>query len=310
MILNTGNRTDIPAFYSKWFMNRIREGYVLTRNPFSDQLIQYDLSPDLIDIITFCTKNPIPMLPYIYELMKYRMYWHITITPYGKEIEPHIPNKNRIMDAVKILSNKLGKECVVWRYDPIFINEKYTIDYHLSMFEAMCQRLSGYVSTCIISFIDLYEKTKRNFPDVKEVSLKHQELLCKQMVEIGKKYHISISTCLENQPFMNTLDINVDGCYSREVLEKAFHIHLNIPESTHTRVGCQCVLGHDIGMYNTCLHGCLYCYANVDRTLVEKNYQKHNPNSPLLIGEVKEGEKIYKSKQVSYINPQLDIFDF
>ena len=123
MIINTGMRTDIPAFYSKWLMNRIHEGYVLVRNPYYRfQVSKYSLSPKVVDCLAFCTKNPHPMLQYIDELKeKYNMFWFITITPYGKEIEPNVPDKEKVIEDFKVLSNKLGKNAVALTFPCIHV---------------------------------------------------------------------------------------------------------------------------------------------------------------------------------------------
>ena len=178
MILNTGLRTDIPGFFSEWFYNRIDEGFVYVRNPYAkNQIYSYKLDPALIDCIIFCTKNPKPMFENLEKIDKFNQYWHITITPYEKEIEPNVPPVNEVLESFKYLSKKLGKENVTLRYDPIFINEKYTLEKHIESFEYMINSLSGYTTEAIISFIDLYEKTKRNFPKAREVT-KDERLKC------------------------------------------------------------------------------------------------------------------------------------
>ena len=309
MILNTGSRTDIPAYYSGWFYNRINEGYVLTRNPFNPNLVlKYELNPQIIDILSFCTKNPKPMLNRLNELDLYRQFWFITLTPYGKDIEPNVPNKLDVLDSIKELSNIIGYKNVSLRYDPIFINDKYSMNYHIRAFNKILSELEGKINFCVISFIDLYEKTKRNFPEVKEVSVIEQEYLTEQFVQIAKKYNIEIHTCCENSSLAR-LGVNVSGCMTKEIFETVFNERLIIPNSKKSvRDGCDCLLGSDIGMYNTCLHGCKYCYANYDMNLVKQNYLRHNPNSPLLIGELKKEDIIIQAKHESYISNQLTLF--
>jgi len=161
MIINTGSRTDIPAYYSEWFYNRIKEGYVLTRNPYyPEQVSKYRLDPEVVDVICFCTKNPEPMLKRLNELKDFKQLWFVTITPYGKEIEPGVPKKDEVIASFQRLSDLVGVKAISWRYDPIFITERYSLDFHIRRFERMAERLQGYVDNCVISFIDLYEKTK------------------------------------------------------------------------------------------------------------------------------------------------------
>ena len=136
MIIQTGMRTDIPAFYSKWFLNRIKEGYVCVRNPYNPkQVTKYSLSPEVVDLIAFCTKNPLPMLPFLDELKPYGQYWFVTITPYGRDIEPNVPDKETVMEGFKELSDVVGADSMGWRYDPIFIDKKHSVEWHISEFE-------------------------------------------------------------------------------------------------------------------------------------------------------------------------------
>ena len=308
MILNTGSRTDIPAFYSEWFMNRIRAGFVMARNPFyPKQIIRYDLDPSVVDVLVFCTKNPKNMLEHLEELKKYRMYWNVTITPYGKDIEPNVPHKKEVMDAFIELSKKVAAKNVVWRYDPIFLNEKYDISHHLMIFEKMCAYLEGYCKHVIISFIDLYEKTKKNFPEVKEVSFDEQCYITKQFVKIAARHGMDIRLCHEDER-LAFYGADVTGCLSKEVLEDAIGEQLIVPTSSKSREGCNCLLGNDIGAYNSCLHLCRYCYANFDKDIVLKNHKLHDPKSPLLIGKIEEGDEIREHKSISYLDDQLTLF--
>mgnify|MGYP004463858617 FL=1 len=309
MILNTGCRTDIPAYYGEWFYNRIREGFVLARNPYRpEQVLKYRLDPAVVDALCFCTKNPQPMLSRLGELNAFRQFWFVTVTPYGREIEPLVPEKARVLESVRQLSAWVGERAVGWRYDPVFITERYSLEYHLRSFERMSAALSGYVNSCVVSFIDLYEKTRRNFPQAKAVSPDEQKRLIQAFVEIGRKHRISIRTCCENADLAQ-YGADVSGCMTRAVLEKALDCRLNVPKSKKSpRAECDCLLGADIGMYNTCPHGCVYCYANYDRRTVEQNFQQHDPHSPLLIGHLREGDKIIEARQESYVSAQLSMF--
>lgn len=202
MIINTGMRTDIPAFYSEWFCNRLKAGYVLVRNPYNPiSVSKYLLNPDVIDVIGFCTKNPGPMLSYMNLLEYYGQFWFVTITPYDKDIEPNVPDKKVVMEDFKILSDIVGLDSIVWRYDPILINDKYTVARHISEFEKMAAGLDGYTKTCVISFIDLYEKVKRNFPEVKQVNREDRLAIGKTFIDIAsstkhkREYRYSCSRC-------------------------------------------------------------------------------------------------------------------
>lgn len=309
MIINTGSRTDIPAYYSEWFYNRIQEGYVCVRNPYYPSQVQrFRLSPEVVDCLVFCTKNPAPMLPRLNELAQYRQFWGVTITPYGREIEPNVPDKEEVMDSLIELSKTVGIQAVSWRYDPIFISEKYSVEFHVQAFEYMAQKLCGFVDNCVISFIDLYEKTKRNFPAVQVVPRAQQEILAQEFVRIGKKYGITIRSCCEGTE-LHRFGVDVSGCMTQSVIERAIGGSLQVPKSKKSvREGCECLLGNDIGMYNTCGHACVYCYANYDNETVRNNRRLHQPNSPFLIGGWLPEDEVKDAKQESYYVGQMSLF--
>ena len=160
MILNVSGRTDIVAFYTEWFMNRYKEGYVMVRNPFNYHLVNEIYFED-VDLIVFCTKNPLPIIDRIKEIDK-PIIFHITITPYNKDIEPNVIDKTKVINGVQELSKILGKENIYVRYDPVFLSDKYNIDYHIKAFNKLCTMLNGYVEKIIISFIDDYKNVRRN----------------------------------------------------------------------------------------------------------------------------------------------------
>ncbi len=308
MIINTGMRTDIPAFYSKWFMNRIRAGYVLVRNPYRPEWVtRYELSPDVVDCIAFCTKDPAPMLKYLDELKNYAQYWFVTITPYGKEIEPNVPPKETVMQDFIALSEAVGINRIGWRYDPIFIDKTYTLERHIADFEQMCKTLCGYTKVCVISFIDLYEKVKRNFPQAREVMLNERIELGRKFAEIGSRFGIKIKSCAEGND-LAAYGVDCSGCMTRETFETAVGSRLNIPKHRSQRAECDCVLGTDIGAYDTCGHLCRYCYANYDHENVRRNMRSHDPDSPLLVGHLNKGEIIHQAKQESWTDGQLTFF--
>lgn len=308
MIINTGMRTDIPAFYAKWFMNRIRAGYVLVRNPYRPEWItRYVLDPEVVDCIAFCTKNPAPMLQYLDELKHFHQYWFVTITPYGRETEPNVPPKETVMQDFITLSKSLGTECVGWRYDPVFTDRIYTAERHIRDFEEMCRTLSGYTKVCVISFIDLYEKVKRNFPEAQTVTAQEQIFLGKAFAEIGRRYGITIKACAEGTA-LAPYGVDCSGCMTKETFEAAVGGRLLIPKKKSQRGECACVLGTDIGAYDTCAHFCRYCYANSNHENVRRNMQLHDPDSPLLTGNLQPGEEIHPAEQLRWTDDQLTLF--
>ncbi|MBQ0065537.1 MAG: DUF1848 domain-containing protein [Firmicutes bacterium] len=311
MLLQTGQRTDIPAFYSTWFMNRIREGYVLVRNPYyPSNLIRYEINPQVIDLLGFCTKNPHPMLEHMEELIDYKQFWFVTLTPYGKDIEPNVPDKHQIIKDIQTLSKRLGSRNVVWRYDPIFVSKKYSIEYHLHAFETIAKELEGYVESVVVSFIDLYNKVVKNFSEVKEVSIKDQEFLIENIVRIATKYNMKVRMCAEGTKW-EAFGADCSGCFSKTIVESLFDGRIKIPSSkTGGRKECACLITGDIGEYNTCMHLCRYCYANYSKELVMENYHRHDPNSPLLIGNIQPTDTIRNAQQSSWLiqNEQISLF--
>ncbi len=302
MILNTGQRTDIPAFYSEWFMNRVREGYVMVRNPYNQSAVtRFEIRPDIVDMIGFCSKNPIPMLPHIAELNErgFAQYWQVTITAYGRDIEPGVPDKREIVAAFQKLSALAGKDRIVWRYDPIFLDSKYTADYHCRAFETLARALSGWTDYCVISFIDIYPKVRRNFPEAREMTEQEKTALGKDLIAIAAANKITIRTCGEGD-FLSAYGAECGGCMTPAIYEKALGQPLNFPKFTPSRSECACYLSCDIGAYSSCRHYCRYCYANSDWRAVKRNAARHDPRSPFLLGGELPGDVVRQAEQKSW----------
>lgn len=309
MILQTGMRTDIPAFYAEWFANRVKDGYVLVRNPYNPvQVTRYRLDPAVVDLIGFCSKNPAPMLKYMDLLKPFGMYWFVTITPYGTDIEPRVPDREEVMDTFLILSDIVGADSMGWRYDPILLNEKYTMEYHLKSFEHMATRLEGATKTCVISFIDLYQKVRKNFPEVRSVPKEERLFLGKEMIRIAGEHGMMIRPCGEGDE-LAIYGADCGGCMTQNTYETALHTSLNFPKKPPLRKECACFLGNDIGAYNTCPHLCRYCYANYDEQTVHDNYVNHDPHSPFLIGNLHPEDVIHDAEQKSWVDGQMSLFD-
>lgn len=308
MIINTGQRTDIPAFYAEWFANRLKEGFVCVRNPYNPhQVSRYRLDPSVVDAIGFCTKNPVPMFPYMELLKAYGQYWFVTITPYGRDIEPNVPDKHGLLEAFKKLSDMVGIDSIGWRYDPIFISEKYTLDYHLRAFKQMAAALAGYTKTVVISFIDLYKKVKRNFPEVQEVPAEERMILGKYIIDIATECGMTVKPCAEGND-LAIYGAACGGCMLISDYEKAIGKPMKVPKSKGARAECACYISCDIGAYNTCKHLCRYCYANAKPEKVLAQSRLHDSMSPFLIGNYMEGDIIHDVPQKSWIDGQLSLF--
>ncbi|SFG70605.1 DUF1848 domain-containing protein [Oribacterium sp. WCC10] len=307
MIINTGQRTDIPAFYSEWFSNRLKEGFVCVRNPYNpEQVSRYRLSPDVVDVIGFCTKNPSPMFKYMDLLKAYGQYWFVTITPYGRDIEPNVPDKHKLIEDFKQLSQMVGKNSMGWRYDPIFISDRYTEEYHLHAFKQIASALDGYTETVVISFIDLFPKVRRNFPEAREVNKDQRLRLGKEMITIASLHGMTVKPCAEGDE-LSEYGADCGGCMRISDYEKAIGKRLDAPKKKGARAECSCYLTCDIGAYNTCKHLCKYCYANAEPEIVLSQSRLHDPKSPFLIGHYSEGDKIHDVAQKSWVNGQMEL---
>ena len=309
MIIQTGLRTDIPAFYAKWFANRLGEGYALVRNPYNPQQItRYVLDPSVVDMIGFCSKNPAPLLPSMELLKPFNQYWFVTITPYGRELEPGVPPASEVMKTFQRLSRVVGIDSIAWRYDPIILTPYWTVERHIEVFSSMCQSLNGFTNTVVISFVDLYKKMRRNVPEIQTVPISDQLRLTEAFVKIGRIHGMTIKPCGESRKLEDT-GADCSGCMTIQTFEAAIGENLVVPTNPYNRRECACYLTADIGAYNTCGHLCRYCYANADASLVRHNMKLHDPSSPLLIGNVQPEDRITDARQASWIDYQMRIID-
>lgn len=295
MILFVSGRTDIPAFYSNWFINRVEAGFVDVRNPFNQKLVSRIYFSD-VDLIMFCSKNPLPMINKL-DILKVPVLFHVTITPYGKDVEPNIPDKRLIIEGVKKLSLVLGIDNVVVRYDPIFLSDKYNVDYHIKAFDKLCKNLNGYVNKIIVSFMDEYKNVRSN----KNI-LKYRAFTREDYKKIGEAFSksaydngMSVQTCFEDE------DLTEYGFVKGECLshELAYILTGKKFKSSNVRKEkkCECVQMVDIGDYNSCMHMCKYCYANYDEKAVSNNFERHDDNSSLLIGSIQRDDVIKVRKK-------------
>ena len=291
MILSVSRRTDIPAFYAEWFMERLRQKYVLVRNPFNAHNISHiPLSPENVDAIVFWTKNSKPIHRYLDEIdeLGYKYYFQYTITPYRNDLEEKVQDKKEIVETFQTLSKKIGSEKVILRYDPVIITSSYSIDYHIKAFEKLCSHLKGYTHKVIISFIDYYNNTYKNIKshNVYNISDNDMYIIAENFSSIANDNDLIIESCAE-QIDLERFGINHGKCIDNELIEKITGYKLSVGRDNQ-RNACGCIKCIDIGEYNTCMHKCLYCYANINKEAAFKNYKLHDKKSPLLIGYVDE----------------------
>jgi len=289
MILSVSRRTDIPAFYGEWFMNRVRAGDVYVRNPFNcHQVSRIDIKPEIVECIVFWTKNPAPLLPHLDEIDRLYhsgFYFQYTVNGYGRELEPHVPALEKRIEVLQTISRRYGKEHVVWRYDPILLSEEYTIQWHIHTFEEIFRQVRDYTDTCVISFVDLYQKTKNNTKDlgIRELKAEEKEQLAEAFSRIVRGSGVTIRTCAEGID-LKRYGIEPNSCIDRVRIENLIGYELTVNRDGQ-RKDCQCIECADIGEYDTCLHDCKYCYANLNNEKAKQAYCRHDPTSPLLIGD-------------------------
>lgn len=269
------------------------------------QISKINLSPSLIDCIVFWSKNPRPMLNRLDLLEKYMYYFQFTINPYNTEFESTVPKKNSVIETFKQLSDKIGPKRVIWRYDPILLTNNIDINYHLKYFEEIAKRLYTYTNTCVISFIDLYKKVERNIVNTtaREPCINEMISLAMGIVKIANSYGISVQSCAEKIE-LEQLGIKHGKCIDNILIEDLLGIKIIVSKDKNQRSECGCVQSIDIGEYNTCPHNCIYCYANFNKNLVLKNKIRHNPFSPLLIGEI-GADDIIKERDIQSLRRNL-----
>ncbi|MGI6093042.1 MAG: DUF1848 domain-containing protein [Veillonellaceae bacterium] len=310
MILSVSRRTDIPAFYSDWFFKRLKAGYVLVRNPVNfQQVSKVILSPEVIDCIVFWTKNPVPILDKLELLAEYDFYFQITITPYNEKIEANVLAKPAVIEAFKQLSAIIGKERTIWRYDPIILTDELDFEYHSRKFEAIANALQGRTDRCIISFLDLYKKAERNMSNIplKPINVQLMLEIGGRFKNIASKYGLIIQTCSELVD-LSSVGIEHGKCIDDCLIARIIGQELRLDKDKNQRTMCGCAASVDIGAYNTCKHGCLYCYANFSANAVKNNLLKHDPNSPMLSGNLEPGDKVTERKMKSCRTKQLGLF--
>jgi len=295
MIVSASRRTDIPAFYADWFMNRIRSESVLIRNPFRPtQISRVSLDPVRVDAIVFWTRNAEPLIPHLDELdvMGHRYYFQYTLVHYPRVFERSSVTLSRKVEGFRRLSQRVGPDKIIWRYDPIIMSNLTNQAYHEDHFEEITKGLRGFTHRCIISFLDIYRKTEKALHilkkkgDIRVVDLHHHEAKVREIsdafAEMGRDCGFEIFTCAEASN-LEASGIRHGKCIDDELVNRLFGLDLSIAKDKGQRRLCGCVESKDIGAYETCPHGCIYCYANTNPELARRNFHRHNKHAPLLL---------------------------
>jgi hypothetical protein len=311
MIISASRRTDIPAFYSDWFFNRIKERYVLVPNPYNSKMIsRVSLDPAVVDCIVFWSKNPAPMLEKLDKLKDYNYYFQFTLNPYGPDIENHLPAISKRIDTFKRLSDRIGKEKVIWRYDPVLTNETYTPGFHKEKFAEIAYELKEHTEKCMLGFIDHYQHIRTA---VSQFNI--QPLLKADIEEMAVSFKKTVDTCSIQ---LDTCTVKVDLthlgipgglCIDNQLVERIAGYPISVRKDKNQRDICRCAESIDIGTYESCLNGCIYCYAiKGNYNTVKYNLNKHDKNSPMLVGELQEDDIVKERLVKSLRNDQFSLF--
>ncbi|OQY71157.1 MAG: hypothetical protein B6D44_13575 [Ignavibacteriales bacterium UTCHB2] len=320
MIISASRRTDIPAYYSEWFYNRVKEGYCTVPNPFNaDQVYLVDLRPKSVTAIVFWTRNAYPLLKNINLLDEkgYKYYFQFTVNNYPKIYEPYNPSFDLSTKCFEEIANKLGIGKIVWRYDPILFTKDLTIEFHKHNFSKIFDEIGDYTKRIVISIVDNYKKTANRLrkleTEYEEEQIEKVEIeeFLKFIVEKASTKGIEVESCAEAKEFGH-LGIAHGKCIDDRLLKQEFGIDITYKKDKNQRLPCGCMVSKDVGMNNTCLMGCEYCYATTSHHAAVKNKKKHDPNFSSLIvhkmsEEIEEKIKAFK-QQKNFKEKQMALF--
>jgi hypothetical protein len=289
-VISCSRRTDVPAFYAKWLVNRLRAGYCHILNPFNSRVFEIALQPEDCIALVFWTRNPMPLLPYLDELdtRGYPYYFHYTLIGYGPPIEAHNPAFETAISTFQRLSDRLSPERVRWRYDPILLSDATPPEYHRQQFERIASQLEGYTQHCTFSFTSFYDKTHRNLAHItgtsgltfQEPTPAEQQALACELAQIAAAHGMTLNTCCDNA--LAVAGIQKNRCVDPALVQAIAPDQAQELEAKPTRKDCGCVASVDIGAYDTCLFGCAYCYATNSRAVALKKHAAHDPEDSLL----------------------------
>lgn len=288
MILSVSRRTDIPACYPEWFMRRLHEGVVMSRNPMNPrQVSRIALSAETIDCIVFWTKNPAPLMPFLSEIeaMGYAYIFQITLNAYGRDAETALPPLNDRVDTVRRLAERIGKQRIIWRYDPILLSGAYTVDWHGEQFARLSRQLNGCVDRCVISFLDVYGKIRSRLQrsGFRECTEAEMHRLAAVISAAAKENDLRLQSCAERID-LTSYGIGHGACIDAAHISGVLGVPLDARRDENQRSACGCVASIDVGEYDTCRNGCVYCYANHGESVVTRRAAQHCPDSPLMTG--------------------------
>ena len=294
MIISASRRTDLPAFYARWFINRVRAGYCLVPNPFNPQQIsRISLAPEDVDVIVFWTRHPRPLFPYLQELDErgYRYYFQYTLMDNPRALDARTPSLEVALDTFRELARRIGPQRVIWRYDPIVFSNLTSPEFHARTYARIARALRGYTRRSVISLVDAYRKSERRLralasqgialtaPD----ALPQEEFdrLMQRLVESAHNNDMQITSCAEEIDLQG-YGIQPGKCVDDEYIRQVFGIDVTHTKDPTQRAACGCVVSRDIGVYDTCPFECQYCYATSSFEQARRHVRSHDPQAPAL----------------------------
>jgi len=307
MIISASRRTDLPAAHPEWLMERFHAGEVLVRNPMNrHQVSRISLRPEDVDGVVFWTKNPAPFMQYLNYFRKYAYYFQFTLNGYGPDVETNLPGLEKRLDTFLRLSEKLGPERVLWRYDPILLNGRYTSEWHLETFRRIAERLNGATKRATISFVDEYSRNKRQLELLRceEIGEETMRTMAWEIAAVSRLNGMHACSCAEE---VELIDCGVAhaSCVDAQLLAQISGFPLKSGKDPNQRSACGCAPSTDIGAYNTCPNGCRYCYANYSQPFLQENLARMSSTSPILCDQVDGEDKITTKPSASMKDAQL-----
>lgn len=306
-IISASRRTDVPAFYSTWFNNRVQAGYCTVPNPFnSKQITRVSLKPEDVDVLAFWTRNPVPMMRYLPELDRrgYQYYFHYSLLGYPRSIDKFCPSMDQSICSFIKLAELVGPDRVIWRYDPIVLTSHTGVAYHLNRFEYIAGKLRGWTSRCVVSIADVYRKNSKRLAQIADVARIRSpekvqlDALLEGIADLAFVNGIKVTSCAEKKINLARYGISPGKCIDDSYLKDVFKLEMPAKKDPGQRKSCSCIVSKDIGMYDSCLFGCRYCYATGGYEKVLENFKRHDPRSPSLLGYYEVEIKMLRQKDI------------
>ena len=308
LIISASYKTDIPAFYGRWLTNRLDAGHCQVINPYNQNARRVSLSRHDVDGIVLWTKNLGPLVNQLPSLTErgYAFYVQYTVTNYPRELELSVTSADRAIDHIRVVSRRWGRRSVVWRYDPILMTDKTPFDWHVENFSRLSERIKGYADEVVVSFTQFYNKTRTNLNALGKTdglsfydpSIDEKRSLLDALVQIARSNDLDLTVC--SQPDLPVPMSTASKCVDALRLSDIKGVLVRA-QTKGNRPGCECAQSVDIGEYDTCPHGCVYCYAVRNRDLARERHRNHDPESECIFGPTRTIAALERK--------QLDLFE-